>query len=917
MLTKDDILKMTGLNEKDFYKQFPNPEDFQAKYGKKIEKFLRKKGIEQAQTGWQDTFTPAPLEMEDFDFDKNQKAINRDARQFRKEATAQGVGNQQKRPIMPEFRNMGVEDVGNVFNAASTIGKNVQKIDAAIAAKRKVKQENRLLKELSPLIARASQGDMDRPQRNYLRPEEMIIQPDTLHNPLGSGQGLYAKNGGEIANTFAPNTIYTDLGEAALGAIMEAGTQAVNTVGDMAAWIGGMNTRKIQKENEKLMGQMAMQPMLQNLQTTQYGSYMENGGMINPQIATSLEGIPLTKLFASDPTMNTLRTGGNIRQNQMAMGGNLKVDGRGTIDFMGYNPEVAKTGASGFVGISRGPSHDNGGFNLMYGEDGVEAIDNTPNMVEVEGNETVIETARDGFSKDKSLNILGDLHVGILDKAVSGGVNKTVLSELLKGRKLKDLKYKHLGNDIAKKTGRLNLEENKYLKMLDGFQQAPSQSYDLLSFNSAKAGIEGVQMRYKDLKNLQDNMIESQQAINTTSEDFNINKNKLASKGIFEPVKPEKSTTKAQTGVTKSKKETGLDLYNSGKIKEFQEFAQKNYPEMVKNIIDKYGTPKGGWEDGLDGTRTADFAKRLKDLPEYTYSSELSPSMMSDIQSQISSDMAGLESQYSSVPAETSTGRFDKNILDVLKLYGNQILPFIRPSDAEGLSPEQISGELATIATNQVVPVQMQKYSPQLRSNYYVSLADQLNKNEASYRAAQRMIGYNPAALASLNAQKYQANQQVLGEEFRLNQGLRDAVYSENLDKIAKADLINLELIDKQYGRQQEAISNTKLAQQAALNSVNAKILQNRAERRALQVAENMYNYRFDKQGRAINYNPLASFDIEMDGMVPVTDEKGNIVQYIKKEQKYDEKNLPAGSKVTTTTKQTTAKNGYLVKFTK
>jgi hypothetical protein len=290
---------------------------------------------------------------------------------------------------------------------------------------------------------------------------------------------------------------------------------------------------------------------------------------------------------------------------------------------------------------------------------------------------------------------------------------------------------------------------------------------------------------------------------------------------------------------------------------------------------------------------------------------------MSDIQSQLASDMAGLESQYSGVPTETKKGRFDKNILDTLQLYGNQILPFIRPSDAEGLSPEQISGELATIATNQVVPVQMQKYSPQLRSNYYVSLADQLNKNEASYRAAQRMIGYNPAALASLNAQKYQANQQVLGEEFRLNQGLRDAVYSENLDKIAKADLINLELIDKQYGRQQEAISNTKLAQQAALNSVNAKILQNRAERRALQVAENMYNYRFDKQGRAINYNPLASFDIEMDGMVPVTDEKGNIVQYIKKEQKYDEKNLPAGSKVTTTTKQTTAKNGYLVKLTK
>ena len=68
---------------------------------------------------------------------------------------------------------------------------------------------------------------------------------------------------------------------------------------------------------------------------------------------------------------------------------------------------------------------------------------------------------------------------------------------------------------------------------------------------------------------------------------------------------------------------------------------------------------------------------------------------------------------------------------------------------------------------------------PQLRNPYDISLQDILNENQADYRSQQRMIGNNPAAQSMLNAQKYAANQKVLGEQFRLNQANKDPVYRD------------------------------------------------------------------------------------------------------------------------------------------
>jgi hypothetical protein len=218
-------------------------------------------------------------------------------------------------------------------------------------------------------------------------------------------------------------------------------------------------------------------------------------------------------------------------------------------------------------------------------------------------------------------------------------------------------------------------------------------------------------------------------------------------------------------------------------------------------------------------------------------------------------------------------------LVDIL----NQALPYLRPSDVEELDPNQLAGEMYAMATNQLEPVQAQTYQPQLSVPYDISLQDILNENEATFRSQQRLVGYNPALQGQLSAQKYSANQKVLGEQFRMNQAMKDQIYRENRNILNDAQLKNLGILDQQYARQAEAKSKTKATTQTALNSISAKYAQNKLENRTLQVYENMYNYRFDPKFRAMNMNPLWQPNIgTVPGVaeIPVKDASGKILYY-------------------------------------
>ena len=164
------------------------------------------------------------------------------------------------------------------------------------------------------------------------------------------------------------------------------------------------------------------------------------------------------------------------------------------------------------------------------------------------------------------------------------------------------------------------------------------------------------------------------------------------------------------------------------------------------------------------------------------------------------------------------------------------------------------------MSNNQLEPVPAQGYRPQLDVPYDISYQDQLNEITSQQRAAQRTAGYNPAAQAMIAGQAYGPKSGVLAEQFRANQAKKDQVYSQNRATMNDAQLKNLAIYDQQYGRQAQAKANTKEATQLALNSMSDKYAKNKLENRQLGIYENLYKYRFDENGRAMNMNPLVDW---------------------------------------------------------
>jgi hypothetical protein len=210
------------------------------------------------------------------------------------------------------------------------------------------------------------------------------------------------------------------------------------------------------------------------------------------------------------------------------------------------------------------------------------------------------------------------------------------------------------------------------------------------------------------------------------------------------------------------------------------------------------------------------------------------------------------------------------------------------PSNAKGLDLYQIAPEVLAYAQNQVEPVALQQYNPQLFQSTKVSFQDQLNENQTSFNSLERIMQNNPTALATLAGQKYAADNKVMGEEFRTNQQIEQDVVNKNISLLNDAQLKNLGLADQQYVRQSQARSNTKALNNTILNSITSKIAQTEARNQALKYYEAMTDYRFNPEtgqmdyhgapgGEYINWggNPSGT---SRDARVTVTkDEKGNI----------------------------------------
>ena len=964
---KAEILKIAGVkSEKEFYKKFPTEESFIKVHGKALKK-AQMGAMIQGNTSPQTN--PRPINFQQL-YDQNDMFITGSTQDMREQEALQladlqaqqkmskkgsGVidaigklgsmmgddaknGKKLKKALFgDETLPMGKPGMGDMFGKigkgiSAGVGKaggpmavaqNVGDIVGGFQQMRDDKNTMKQAQQMAGVSDVAFKASMTRPepvQREYVRPDDpgSIVQPGELYNPLGFGTNvLAARNGTEIANTFAPNTIYTDLEEAQNGlsnfktnpnflklnssgqetdifkfaeqgggdvlSQLTAGIgsprgQGVSGGGRIGGGIGGTlgtivggpiggmigkfagqtlgtvldrkaeKTEQANATTDRNVMSMAFNQGTQGLQQQNY-AYMRDGGIANPQVISQFGNYKLSELLQPDPTMDTLRAGGHLKsytppseramytgRDKFAMGGDLETHWGGYAEPMSYNPYLPDGGETVMF---RGQSHDDSDGK---GNTGI-GITYGDSPVEVERGEPAVQL-RNGSDGDNSLTVYGNLQIPSFGASLIG-------DDKAKGRK-----FKNYVADLSKIEQKQNKIVEKSTNELDNLEVNTPQ--DLLAFESYKASMLGANMKLKDIAKKKQDLAALQSAINDTAEEYGLVADDLA-KGKVKQAKKGASIKKAQKGET-------------------TEQIRERIANQMNALQPMYTETSDPDEMLLDTANVS--ASKLPPLPTIAEMRAFKPTLGNLPQI----------SPFSTAPQQD--GKIDWMTI------ANQILPYVRPTDAEVLDPRQLAGEMLALATNQVEPVQAQTFQPQLSTPYDISLQDIINENEADYRAAQRLSGYNPAVLAALNAQKYGANQKVLGEQFRLNQGMRDKVFAENRALINQTGVQNLGILDQQYGRQQEALSKTKATTQAALNSISSKYLQNQAENRTLQTYENLYNYRFDPRFRAMNMNPLAQFNTDLSTLSSAELEQLAKVRAKQEQDSKKDKNAKNGSLV-------------------
>jgi len=839
--------------------------------------------------------------------------------------------------VSPDIQEISGSNIGKTIGQyAPAAGKLIQGIQQAKEEK-KALQRAQQMQQVSDVVKQAAETRPEETQRRYVRPEDIVNTGEEFFPIYGVGTNVLARNGasvggGEIMNTYAPNTLYDNLGyeplneserykqfyhggkmhvaqsgfeafaqagggditsqlltgitgENAGGQIggtigKTAGTIIGGPVGGMIGQVGGQligtlldkKPQKIKAAKEatqKNIQATALQSGIQGAQQ-QYTSFMQDGGTTSPykwmshtwqpQVITTFGEHKVSDLLRPPKDADMLRAGGHLKEYtppsaramsterpDFQMGGELQTHWGGYAEPMSYNPYLPEGGETVMF---KGQSHDesdgkgNTGIGITYGD----------NPVEVERGEPAMKM-RDGSGGDSSLVVFGNLKVpkGMLPGADGKNFKKYV-------------------SELSKNEDKTNKMISKAVTSVDELDVITP--YDQLAFNTLQAQIDGGNAKLKKIAQDKMDAAALQTAMNDTIEEFGLEttdrgtikakKGMLITKAQDGTKKPKSMSALAE--VPKGQKETDIaygkvtlqdieDMKKNNPWYDWKGFNPKSKADVLKfqqafNMLSKaIGSPTKLVEDKLLGEQTVSSKVEYdKETPKIVTPVTTTPQTTIPLQTP--------EEKKFEISEIVQSKRLPW--MDVL----NQVLPYVRPSDAEKLDANQLAGEMYALATNQLEPVRAQTFQPQLSVPYDISLQDILNENEATYRSQQRMFGYNPALQSQLNAQKYSANQRVLGEQFRMNQALKNQIYKENRDLLNQSQLQNLGILDQQYVRQQEAKSKTKATTQAALNSIAAKYAQNKLENRTLQVYENLYNYRYDPRFRAINMNPLFQANI-------------------------------------------------------
>jgi hypothetical protein len=507
----------------------------------------------------------------------------------------------------------------------------------------------------------------------------------------------------------------------------------------------------------------------------------------------------------------------------------------------------------------RGPSHDNGGMPISYGQNGIE----------VEGGEPA-QVMQDGGKAD-NLVVFGNMEIP------GYGANE------IGDPKAKGMKFKRYIADLSKQEAK----NNKYMdKSLDLINSADTNDpFQQLSFNSGKAMMLGSQMNLKSIADKKKNAAAVQDAILETAEQYGMDSAKLAKQKIANFGGKFTSSPMAQNGISMEElipesrsssyipdlSKQIMDAKSAAKISEQARHANDfNIANYIPSRLFHQGVPL---RDTIGVFNPETDNSGYRGTP---YSlTELSPNIGRYVNPK--SELEEVKVRPEKSDATASNSMLQGNIFDtqkqmkaksgfpfesILQMGLTSAAPFLRNKYNDSVSPEQFAPEMLAAALNQIEPVGAQLYNPMLTQATSISLQDQLNEVTAQTRAAERLAQGDPSALAMIASQGQQAKSKILGEQFRMNQAEKQRVSEQNAAVLNDAQMKNLALLDQQMVRQFEGRSKTKTQSIEIAKNIADKIAKKKSENLAANVYQNMYpDYSFTPSGTAYK-NPfsIASF---------------------------------------------------------
>lgn len=660
---------------------------------------------------------------------------------------------------------------------------------------------------------------------------------------------------------------------------------------------------------------------------SQNSSVMNNGGNVpqaevgwvshdwQPQKIAYFGEHSMKDLLKADPTMDTLRTGGNLRQNNMSemdqfnFGGNLKTHWGGRAEVDSYNPYLPGTGETVMfkgnqhsesdgkgrtgIGVSYGPQeHDSYTDYAEYGTE--QAAD-----VEVENGEPAIQLPESPIeSPMKSFALGGQQNTNDLSMTVFGAikVNKDAARQI-GDPNAEGLTYKNLVKGYNKKENKLNKKLDKANEELADLQV--NTPFDRLKLNSLQSTIQGADQELRKLAAFKINAAGVQNDQNEIADKYGLDVNALA-KGEIKPSKDmgnaKYGTKKAQTGVDYTGPSIVDYLIKAGKPSDFktrkklvEELGIKNYNKSATKNTELLNALRKRESATAESSKTPLVLQSAQNapvdpkdplgltriFPEQEDSYVMPPLSRESYETGLKDVAKGFKNYRerkavdagmkadrptATVKREASqpgTPKSKTDIGELAKILAGQLPALLRKPYSEEFDYAQTLKERAALAMNQLEPVDVQLLQPLLTQPFQVSLDDQKAQIKSSYANARRLTGNNPAAQAMIAAKESEDLNKINAEEFRLNQGIMAESANKNREILNAYQQANAAALDRQYERMAGAKSKTKATYLEAIGSMVDKELKHKADMRTLAAYSNLFpQYGFDQNLRTFSQLP-------------------------------------------------------------